>query len=353
MNGSDARPPENMDPQDFLKNFYPGGFYGYDRDGRPVFYEPLGQVDFWGILHTVKTEEIVKYKREHCELAKKFWEEQEKKLDKKIDQYSTLVLDAQGGGRKHLWKPGLDAFKETVKLYDDEFPELRKRIIVIRAPTIFPILFSLLKPFLRESTKQKIKVVGSDWKEVLQKHIKPDQIPVYYGGTAKDEAGSEKCEKYINYGGEVPTSYFTSEKAKQAEFVSTVIKAGSKLDVEFKVFEVGQRINYQFVTSDFDIEFSITLKGIEPDESSGLKEEKEVVLAKSRKQSHIMMEEGSIECTKAGTYVFTFNNAYSWLRDKKLFYNIKDEKEEIVQAVETTSQGEHTAEHQEPEPDQK
>ena len=62
-----------------------------------------------------------------------------------------------------------------------------------------------------------------------------------------------------------------------------------------------------------------------------------------------MMEEDSIECTQAGIYVFTFNNAYSWLRDKKLFYNIKDEKKEIVQAVETTSQGEHKAEHQEQE----
>ena len=345
MNGSDEQPSQNMDPQDFLKKFYPGGFFGNDRDGRPVFYEPLGQVDFWGILHTVKTEEIVKYKREHCELAKTLWEEQEKKLDTKIEQYSTLVLDAQGGDRKHLWKPGLDAFKATVQLYDKEYPELRKRIIVIRAPSIFPILFSLLKPFLRESTKQKIKVAGSDWQDVLKKYIDPDQIPVYYGGTAKDGSGNEKCELHIGYGGDVPTSYFTSEKAKQAEFVATVIKAGSKLDIEFEIQEVGRKISYQFVTSDYDIEFSISRKT----KDSGESEKGETVLAKSRKQSHIMMEEDSIECTQAGIYVFTFNNAYSWLRDKKLFYNIKDEKEEIVQAVETTSQGEHKAEHQEQE----
>ena len=332
---------ESLDPQDFLKKFYPGGFYGFDRDGRPVFYEPLGQVDFWGILHTVKPEEIVQFKRTHCQEAKVIWQDQEKKLETKIENYTTLVLDAEGAGRKHLWKPGLDAFKSTVNLYDTEFPELRKRIIVIRAPAIFPILFSLVKPFLKESTKDKIIVAGSDWKEVLQKYIEPNQIPVHYGGTATDESGSEKCEKHIVYGGDVPTSYFTSEKAKQAEFIATVIKAGTRFHLECEVTETGGKIAYQFVTSDFDIEFSIILRKTlgDVDAADSKDTGRETILAVSRKQSHIMMEEGTVECNKPGTYIFIFNNSYSWLRDKKLFYNIKNEKEEIVKAVESPGGG--------------
>jgi len=174
-------------------------------------------------------------------------------------------------------------------------------------------------------------VVGSNWKEYLQKHIEPDQIPVYYGGTAVDESGSEKCEQHIGYGGEVPTSFYTSEKVKQAEFKSTVIKAGNKIEIEVEVSQSGSKLNYQFVTSDFDIEFSVSLK---PKDSDDVIE----VIEKSRKQSHILMEEGVIEGVQEGVYVFVFNNAYSWIRDKELFYNIRnDQANGEIQTVEKSS----------------
>lgn len=319
------------DPQDFLKKYYPGGYYGFDREGRAVFYEPLGQVDFWGILHSVKPEEVMKYKVGHCEKAKKLWEQQELTLEKKIDGYSTLVLDAQGAGRKHLWKPGLEVFKSIVGMYDRDFPNLRKRILIVRAPAIFPMLFSILSPFLRQETKDKIKVLGSNWQERLQKYIDPSQIPIYYGGTCKDEDDDEKCGKYICYGGEVPISFYTTEKAKQAEFQATIIKAGRKLTIEFQVTIPETKMTYQFVTSDFDIQFSVHF---EKGASESEEEKKEYLVPKSRKQSHIMMEEGEIMCKNIGKYVFTFDNRYSWMRDKELFFFIKadgDAKPEIIE----------------------
>lgn len=33
-----------------LSEYYPGSYFGYDREGAPVFIDPVGQIDFRGQL---------------------------------------------------------------------------------------------------------------------------------------------------------------------------------------------------------------------------------------------------------------------------------------------------------------
>ena len=33
-----------------LAQFYPGGYFGYDKEGAPVFIDPVGQIDFKGVV---------------------------------------------------------------------------------------------------------------------------------------------------------------------------------------------------------------------------------------------------------------------------------------------------------------
>lgn len=33
-----------------LSKYYPGGHFGFDREGTPVFIDPIGQIDFRGIF---------------------------------------------------------------------------------------------------------------------------------------------------------------------------------------------------------------------------------------------------------------------------------------------------------------
>ena len=33
-----------------LSKYYPGSYFGYDREGAPVFIDPVGQIDFRGQL---------------------------------------------------------------------------------------------------------------------------------------------------------------------------------------------------------------------------------------------------------------------------------------------------------------
>ena len=41
---------EDWTPPEVLINCFPGGFFGEDKDGRPVWYDCMGNLDFRGEL---------------------------------------------------------------------------------------------------------------------------------------------------------------------------------------------------------------------------------------------------------------------------------------------------------------
>nr|XP_029507130.1 SEC14-like protein 2 [Oncorhynchus nerka] len=57
--------------------------------------------------------------------------------------------------------------------------------------------YNLVKHFLSEETRHKIIILGSNWQEVLLKHIDPEQLPVAYGGTLTDPDGDPRCRTMV------------------------------------------------------------------------------------------------------------------------------------------------------------
>jgi hypothetical protein len=88
-------------------------------------------------------------------------------------------------------------------MYEANYPELLRRVFVINAPKILPILWSMVIPFMHQRTRDKIQVYGHDskqWKAALLADIDPDQLPVCYGGTMTDPDGNPNCiTKAINF----------------------------------------------------------------------------------------------------------------------------------------------------------
>ena len=46
-------------------------------------------------------------------------------------------------------------------MFEANYPERSKRIIVVQAPKAFPFAYNLIKPFLDAATRDKIAVLGS------------------------------------------------------------------------------------------------------------------------------------------------------------------------------------------------
>jgi hypothetical protein len=69
-----------------------------------------------------------------------------------------------------------------------------------KAPSFFPLIMTMIKPFLHECDGPKIKVFGSDkkqWTAALLEEIEADQLPAFFGGTMTDPDGNPKCPSKV------------------------------------------------------------------------------------------------------------------------------------------------------------
>ncbi|NXW81796.1 S14L2 protein, partial [Alopecoenas beccarii] len=227
-------PPDPAALPQVIRKYMAGGMCGYDREGSPIWYDIVGPLDAKGLLFSASKQDLLKCKFRDCEMLRHECECQTQKLGKKIETV-LMVYDCEGLGLKHLWKPAIDTYGEILSMFEENYPDSLKRLLIIKAPKIFPVAYNLVKHLLSEDTRKKVMVLGSNWKEVLQRYIDPEQIPVEYGGTLTDPDGDPKCSSKINYGGDVPQHYYVRDQLTQQYEHTVVVNRGSSHQLEYEI----------------------------------------------------------------------------------------------------------------------
>ncbi|XP_030625324.1 SEC14-like protein 2 isoform X3 [Chanos chanos] len=238
-----------------------------------------------------------------------------RKLGKNVETI-TLIYDCEGLGMKHLWKPAVEAYGEILTMFEENYPEGLKRLFLIKAPKLFPIAYNLVKHFLCEETRQKIIVLGANWKDVLRKYIDPEQLPVVYGGTLTDPDGDPRCRTMIKYGGVVPRSYYVQDSIKVQYDKTVTISRGSSHQLEYEILIPNSLLRWQFASDGADIGFGIFMKT----KTDG---KQIVVLPSERYNAHLVPEVGSYTCHEPGTYIVRFDNTYSVIQSKKISFTVE------------------------------
>ncbi|XP_012940167.1 SEC14-like protein 2 [Aplysia californica] len=311
---------EWFEPPEVMLKYYTGGLFGQDKEGALIWIDPNGYIDIKGILMSMRKQEVILSKVYLLEKIYAMFEEKTKEQGRRVDQM-VIIFDMEKFGLKHLWKPGVDVFTQIIAVFEDNYPETLKKTFVVNAPKIFPLAYSLLKPFLSEETHRKVTVCGSNYKEVLLQHIDADQLPAHWGGTCTDPDGNPRCPSLIIPGGQVPESYHRQNDLDDVSaFTQVSIGRGSTLKLEYVVDKPRCAIRWQFKTDGFDIGFGVLKKTADGPQKSA---EMEEVVATQRVNSHMVPEDGMVQCKEAGTYVVRFDNTYSWARAKKLLYLIE------------------------------
>ncbi|KAL2092133.1 hypothetical protein ACEWY4_011931 [Coilia grayii] len=307
-------------PPEVIEKHLSGGMCGYDQEGSPIWYDVIGPVDPKGLMLSASKQDFIKSKIRDCEMLQKECDLQSERLGRNIDSI-TMIYDLEGLGMRHLWKPAIDTYTEVLTMFEDNYPEGLKRLFVIKAPKIFPVAYNLVKHFLSENTQRKIFVLGANWKEVLQRHIDPEQLPAVYGGKLTDPDGDPRCRTRIKYGGQVPRSYYVRESmnVKYENVVS--ISRGSSHQLEYEVLLPGSVLRWQFSTEEADIGFGVFVKARlgEWQRAAQMKE----VVHSDRYNSHLVPEMGSLTCTEPGVYVLRFDNTYSFIRSKTISFTVE------------------------------
>ncbi|XP_002065256.3 protein real-time [Drosophila willistoni] len=180
---------------------FPGGWHHHDKDGRPIYILRLGHMDVKGLLKSLGMEGLLKLALHICEEGIQKINESAERLDKPVLNWSLLV-DLEGLSMRHLWRPGIKALLYIIETVERNYPETMGRVLVVRAPRVFPIAWTIVSAFIDEHTRSKFLFYGPDlahMKEGLVQYIDEEIVPDFLGGG---------CKTMIHEGGLVPKTLY-------------------------------------------------------------------------------------------------------------------------------------------------
>ncbi|XP_014664904.1 PREDICTED: SEC14-like protein 2, partial [Priapulus caudatus] len=253
---------EEFKVPEVIEKYVPNGLFGEDKQGYPIMYYYF-DLDLKGLVHSASKTDVLKSMIVTMEKVYRTFSEQSKKHQRRIDGL-IVVFDLENLAMKHItYKAGVELCIEIIQMFEDHYPETLKTLNIVNAPKIFPVAYAIMKPFLTQHTKDKIRMHGGDWQQNLLREIDIDEIPVFFGGQARGPDGDPKCSHALCYGGEIPQHYYQQKRKEAIDKtkmdMAVVNKRGYHM-VEYFVQQPSSLIRWEFITEDNDIIFGIYMK---------------------------------------------------------------------------------------------
>ncbi|KAL7850720.1 hypothetical protein SRHO_G00200690 [Serrasalmus rhombeus] len=242
-----------------LHDYYTGGWHHHDKEGRPLYILRLGQMDTKGLVRALGEESLLRHVLSINEEGLRRCEENTNIFGRPISCWTCLV-DLEGLNMRHLWRPGIKALLRIIEVVEANYPETLGRLLIVRAPRVFPVLWTLISPFIDENTRKKFLIyAGNDYQGSggLVDYISRDFIPDFLGGD---------CQCDVPEGGLVPKSlYHTAEELENEEvklWTETIYKTasvfkGAPHELLIEITEVSSVITWDFDVCKGDIIFNI------------------------------------------------------------------------------------------------
>ncbi|CAL5390196.1 unnamed protein product [Camellia sinensis] len=178
--------------------YYPHGYHGVDREGRPVYIELLGKAHPSKLMRITTIDRYLKYHVQEFERAlhEKF---PSCSIAAKRRIYSTTtILDVHGLGIKNFTKTAASLLAALSKIDNDYYPETLHRMFIVNAgPGFKKMIWPAAQKFLDASTITKIQVLEPKSLSKLLEAIDSSQLPDFLGGscTCSDEGGCLRTNK--------------------------------------------------------------------------------------------------------------------------------------------------------------
>lgn len=103
---------------------------------------------------------------------------------------AVVIYDFEGLGMKQIKAMTPGAIQRLLTFIQDAMPFRMKEIHFVKQPMIFEMVWTIMKPFIKEKLRKRIHFHGDDMKK-LHKFIPAENLPKNYGGTMPE----------INYSG--------------------------------------------------------------------------------------------------------------------------------------------------------
>lgn len=174
-----------------------GGIIGHSLEGGIVGFEKFGACCFPQLLQQLPFAALQKLDAMHMVRTLAAFEEDSMRRRVPLGN-AILILDMDGLGFEDCKPSVARAYGKLVKYRDMLMPNTLKHVLLIRAPRVFSVAWSMTKNFLDPVTRDKVEVVSGDAKSLamLRKYISDDIIPAYLGGKLCID-GDPECGKFL------------------------------------------------------------------------------------------------------------------------------------------------------------
>uniref|UniRef100_A0A8C5MVV4 SEC14 like lipid binding 1 n=1 Tax=Leptobrachium leishanense TaxID=445787 RepID=A0A8C5MVV4_9ANUR len=247
------------DPPQVLQDYYTGGWHHHDKDGRPLYVLRLGQMDTKGLVRALGEESLLRHVLSINEEGLRRCEENTNVFGRPINSWTCLV-DLEGLNMRHLWRPGVKALLRIIEVVEANYPETLGRLLILRAPRVFPVLWTLVSPFIDENTRKKFLIyAGNDYQGPggLLDYIDKEVIPDFLGG---------ECMCEVPEGGLVPKALYRTAEELESEdirlwtetiYQSASVFKGSPHEIMIQIVDASSVITWDFDVCKGDVVFNI------------------------------------------------------------------------------------------------
>lgn len=191
--------------------YWPGGEYGVDKFGVPVYWERTGKdlacttsclfshfdltnaglIDPRSLCNGLSNKQFAQLKIYLMERGERARRQADlaagAESGKWLERGSCVVMDASGLGLQHMYPSAVTVFKSALEIDDLHYPTAFRRIFIIGAPGIASTLYSIIQPVLGEEKMNALKLFqGSEDPLPTLREEFGEFVPDWAGGQAAD-----------------------------------------------------------------------------------------------------------------------------------------------------------------------
>lgn len=283
-----------------------------------VNIEQTGSNDYWGMLQSYPTNEVLRARVHDLESMLKAVMELEKKTNQQCSVIYIMDLTGIKFDKKTitLLTGGLSAISAFMA---EHYVELVHSFVLVNVPAFISAIWTIAKPLLPEKTRNKCNILNSEWRVDVLKMANGECFPSYWNDEEDDGPFTAPIEKCVPFPEE---NYYKGKVPENAEHLS--VSAGKTGFVEIEV-KTGQTLSWEIHTNGH-FAFAIYELPLVPNNSDDISNYTRVYPLFSKIPGPTIVPcLDKIECLSSATYRLWFGNQHAWFHTLKIDYVVKVE----------------------------
>ncbi|CAJ0950850.1 unnamed protein product, partial [Mesorhabditis belari] len=280
------------------------------RPNAIVNIEQTGPNDYWGMLQTYSINEVLKARVHDLESMLRAVMDLEKQTGEQCSIMYFMDLNGLKFDRRTTTLI-TGALASISAFMAEHYVEMVHTFVLVNVPTFIHAIWTLARPLLPEKTKNKVHILGSNWREEVLKYANADVLPTFWnldGETGPFGAALQRAVPFSE------NEYYKKEISEKAELFT--ISAG-KADYFDAIVEEGESLEWII---DADGNFAFCIFKVDNDHLKASVDTLERIYPKFSKVPGptIVPLIDSIKNPKPGRYRFWFSNEHAWFHTLKI-----------------------------------